>query len=213
VPTASLVRNAQEQERHRIADGIHDDSLQALCAVGLGLANIQRRVSDPETSEALERLQGTVRFASQRLRSLVFELWPPELENQGLIAALRSYLEHAEREDGLHFTLDDQLSATPARETRVFLLRATQELLMNVRKHAHASRVDVSVTTRDGWHVIRVRDDGVGFNAVDALLARAGHLGLAALSDRLEFAGGALRIESAPGAGATVEFELPAPDS
>jgi signal transduction histidine kinase len=207
---ASAVSSAQQRERHRIADGVHDDSLQALCAVGLGLANLRRQVGEGTTGDALERLQATVRLASQRLRSLVFELSPPELENQGLVAALRAYLKHVQGEDGLHFTLDDHLSATPDPDTRAFLFRAAQELLMNVRKHAHASHVDVSVTTCEGRHVIRVRDDGDGFNAVEALRARAGHVGLAALAERLELAGGALHIESAIGAGATVEFEVPA---
>jgi signal transduction histidine kinase len=210
---ARVVLSAQEGERHRIADGVHDDSLQALCAVGLGLANLKQRVSDAETRDALERLQATVKLASQRLRSLLFELSPPELENQGLVAALRAYLEHTQREDGLDFTLHDHLSATPDPETRAFVFRAAQELLMNVRKHAHASRVDVSVAARGGRVVIRVHDDGVGFDAIQALRARPGHLGLAALAERLELAGGALRVDSADGAGSTIEFEVPAPST
>jgi signal transduction histidine kinase len=205
-----LVMSAQEQERRRIADGIRGDSLQSVFAVSLGLARLRRRVDDAEAIEALERLQTTVKLASQRPRSLLFELLPPELEDQGLVPALRAYLEHAEREEGLGFALDDQLSSVPDHEMRTFLLRIAQEILMNVRRHAHASRVEVSLTARDGRHVIRVRDDGVGIDVAEALRARAGHLGLAALNERLELAGGVLRIESAAGAGATVEFEVPA---
>jgi signal transduction histidine kinase len=201
---------AREQERLRIADGVHDDSLQALFAVGLGLANLQRRVEDRETTEMLERLQDTVKLASQRLRSLVFDLRRPELENQGLVPALRAYLEHVERDEGLEFTVDDQLSVTPEPELCTLLYGAVQELLMNVRKHAHASRIKVSLAARGGRYVIGVRDDGVGFDVAEALRPRSGHLGLAALSERLELAGGALRIESIAGAGATVEFEVPA---
>jgi signal transduction histidine kinase len=203
--------NAQAQERHRIAEGIHDDSLQAMCAVGLGLANLKHTVEDPDTIDALARLQDTVRDASQRLRSLLFELRPRELDDEGLLAALRVYLEHAQYEDGLGYTLDGQLSAEPNPETREFLFSVTQELLMNVRKHAHASQVDVLVTGRDGRHVIRVCDDGVGFDVADALRARPDHLGLEALTERVSSAGGVLRIESLPGAGTEVECELPAP--
>jgi signal transduction histidine kinase len=206
---ARVVLGAREQERLRIADGVHDDSLQAVFAVGLGLANLQHRVQDQETSDSLKRLQETVRTASQRLRSLVFELHPPELESQGLVPALRAYLEHAEREEGLEFALDGQLSATLEPELCTFLYRAAQEILVNVRKHAHASRVNVWLAECGGRHVIRVHDDGVGFDAFEALRPRSGHLGLAALSERLELAGGVLRIDSAAGAGTTVEFEVP----
>jgi signal transduction histidine kinase len=93
--------------------------------------------------------------------------------------------------------------------TRGFLFSITQELLMNVRKHAHASHVEVSLTAGNGRQVIRVSDDGVGFDVPQALEVRPGHLGLAALTARVADAGGVLRIDTAPGAGATVEFEVP----
>ena len=80
---------------------------------------------------------------------------------------------------------------------------------MNVRKHARASAVEVMLTVSRGRYVIRVRDNGVGFDVAEALRARPGHLGLAALNERLELAGGVLRLESATGGGATVEFEVP----
>jgi signal transduction histidine kinase len=205
--------SGQAQERHRIAQGIHDDSLQAICAVGLGLANLKHTVQDRDTIDALARLQDTVRSAAQRLRSLLFELRPRELDDEGLVAALRVYLEHAQYEEGLGYTLDGELSSEPNPETREFLFSVTQELLMNVRKHAQASRVAVLLTARDGRHVIRVRDDGVGFDIAQALRARPDHLGLASLTERVAAAGGVLRIESTPGAGAEAEFEVPVPGS
>lgn len=207
-----LVMGAQEQERHRIADGIHDDSLQAVVAVGLWLGNLRRRESGAEAIEAIEQLQETIKLASQRLRSLLFELRPPELETEGLASALRAYLEHVRRVENLGFTLEGGLSTEPEPEPEMgaFLYRVAQEILMNVRKHAQAATVEVTIMARDGRHVIRIRDDGVGFDVTDALRASPGHLGLAALTERLELAGGVLRVESAPGAGATVEFEVPA---
>jgi signal transduction histidine kinase len=208
-----LVMSAQEDERHRIADGIHDDSLQSVVAVGLRLGAVRRTLQEPEAIETLESLQEAVKLAAQRLRSLLFELRPPELDLEGLAPALRSYLEHVRVQEGLEFALEDRLDSEPEPEMRAFLYRITQEALINTRKHAHASRVEVTITTRDGRYVILVRDDGIGFDAVDALRARPGHLGLAALTERLELAGGAVRIESAPGRGATVELELPTGDA
>ncbi len=205
-----LLMNAQEEERHRIADGIHDDSLQSVVAIGLRLAALRRKIDDPAAIEALEGARESVKLAAERLRSLLFELRPPELERQGLAPALRSYLERAQRDEGLDFVLDDRLGWDPEPEIRTFLYRLAQEVLMNVRKHARATRVEVTLSVRDGKHVIRVRDDGIGFAPGEALRARPGHLGLAALTERIELAGGAMRIESAPGRGATVELEIPA---
>ena len=141
-----------------------------------------------------------MKFASERLRSLVFDPRRPELGNRRLVSALRAYLEHAEREEGLEFTVDDQLSTTPEPELRTFLYSVSQELLMNVRKHAQASRVKVSLAARVGRHVIRVTDNGATFDVAEALRPRSGHLGLATLSEQLEQAGGVLRTESAAGA-------------
>lgn len=206
-----LVMDAQEEERQRIAVGVHDDSLQAVFAVSLGLGNLRRRIDDAETLDFLAELEQVVQLCCQRLRSLLFDLRPPELEHQGLVPALRAYLEHAESEEGLLFTLDDRLPAEPDPELCAFLYSAGREILMNVRKHAHAGSVEVTLTVRDGRHILSVRDDGIGFSAPEALRPRPGHLGLAAMTERLELAGGVLRIETAPGAGATVELELPDP--
>jgi signal transduction histidine kinase len=205
-----LVMSAGEEERQRIAVGIHDDSLQTVVAVGLRVAAFRRRVKDPEEIEALKQLSETVKLAAQRLRSLLFELRPPELHEQGLASTLRAYLEHMRRDGGPNFTLDDRLLSNPDPDSREFLYRVGKELLINARKHARASHVHVTLTTDEGLHAIRVRDDGTGFDVAEALQARPGHLGLAALTERVELAGGTLRIESALGAGATVEVVLPA---
>jgi signal transduction histidine kinase len=205
-----LLMSAQEEERARIASGIHDDSLQSVVAIGLRLAVLRRQLQDPAAVAALRGTQETARVAAERLRSLLFELRPTELESHGLGSALRLYLERARRDEGLEFVLNDRLDTDPDVATRTFLYRVTQEVLMNVRRHAGATAVEVTLAAREGNHVIRVRDDGVGFDPGEALRARPGHLGLAALRERVELAGGAVRIDSAPGAGATVELELPA---
>ncbi len=205
-----LVLTAREQERHRIADGIHDDSLQAVVAVGLWLENLRNQELDQPTLAALGGLQDTVALAAQRLRSLLFELRPQELQSQGLVGALRAYLEHAQQLEGLGYTLDDQLGVGPDQAAGAFLYRIAQEALINVRKHAHASHVEVTLLMRARRYVVRVCDDGIGFDVTEGLRARPGHLGLAALTERLQLAGGTLRVDAAPGAGTTLEFEVPA---
>ena len=91
----------------------------------------------------------------------------------------------------------------------MILYRIAQEVLTNVRKHAGAENAIVTLDARDGGYYVRVRDDGVGFTPESAT-ARPGHLGLAAIRERAELAGGWLRIESAPNDGTTVEFWIAA---
>jgi len=91
----------------------------------------------------------------------------------------------------------------------VILYRIAQEVLTNVRKHAHAKNTTVTLMTRDGGHHMSIRDDGVGFTP-ESTTARPGHLGLAAVRERAELAGGWLRIESTASQGTAVEFWLPA---
>jgi signal transduction histidine kinase len=204
-----LVMSAQEEERHRIADGIHDDSLQSVVAIGLRLGALRQRIEDRDALETLNGAQETVRLAAQRLRSLLFELRPPELDREGLASTLRTYLEHVRGEEGLEFELSAELLPEPEPGLREFLFRLAQEVLMNVRKHARARLVRVSLSSGDEMYNLGVQDDGVGFDPVEALRVRPGHLGLAALSERVELAGGTLRIDSAPGRGSTIEVRIP----
>jgi signal transduction histidine kinase len=206
-----LVLVAQEDARERLAAGIHDDPLQAITAVGLQLAQLDGQLADPALAAMLARLRNSVGQAVSRLRGLLFELDAAELQGQTLVASLSSYLEQARDDEGLAFVLIDRLAVEPPAPLRRLLSRLARELLMNVRKHARASRVEVILRSDGDSYVVRVSDDGVGFEPDRALSPRPGHLGLAALRERVELAGGAVRISSAAGEGSTVEVELPSP--
>ena len=202
---------AQEEERSRIAADIHDDTIQVLTAVGMRLEILRRQLQLPEQTDLLDQLEETVRVATGRLRNLLFELHPPTLDRDGLAAALRVYLEQNLDQTGLAYTLEDRLTEEPPAETRVVLYRIAQEALANVRKHARANSVAVALESRDGGVLVRVTDDGAGFLQEDAPhpVERVGHMGLASIRERAEMAGGWIRIDSAPGAGTTVQFWLP----
>jgi signal transduction histidine kinase len=100
------------------------------------------------------------------------------------------------------------LEEEPPTQTRVLIYRIAQDALMNVRLHAHASHVLVRLSGVDDGCLVEVIDDGVGYNPLEAE-AEPGHLGLTLMRDRAEIMGGWCRIESAPGAGTTVEFWVP----
>lgn len=200
------VVSAQEQERHRIADDLHDDIIQVLTAVGMRLSTLSSRV-DPAGQPQVARLEATVSEAIGRLRRMLFELRPPALDREGLCAAIRTHLQTA-LEDIEH-TVDDALDTEPPIETREIAYRIAQEALANVRKHALASHVHVTIKTdRDGLRVT-VADDGAGFDPALLEDVRRDHFGVAAMRERAAFAGGWCAIDSSIGKGTTVGFWLP----
>ena len=200
--------DAGEEERGRIAMDIHDDSIQAITAAGMRLQILRRRLDDPEQLKLLDELEQTIQLAISRLRRLLFELRPPVLDNEGLSAALGTYLEEVEDSD-TEYRLDDQLTVQPSPESRTILYRIVQEALTNVRKHAQAGVATVALLEVEDGFLARISDDGVGFVAEDEEPV-PGHLGLAAMRERAELAGGWLKIEAAPGDGTTLEVWIPA---
>jgi PAS domain S-box-containing protein len=200
--------SAGEEERSRIADDIHDDSIQAITAAGMRLQILRRSLVDPGQLELLGELEQTIQLSIARLRNLLFELRPPVLDNEGLSAALEMYLDVAQSETETTYRLEDRLRVQPPPETRTILYRIVLEALANARKHAAAATVTVSLDQREGGYLVRVADDGVGF-AVEESTPVPGHLGLAAMRERAILAGGRLRIEAAHGSGTAVEVWIP----
>lgn len=204
---AHLVK-AREEERARIAGDIHDDPLQKIAALGLRLGILKDSLRDPEQLRLLEPIERTVAQAIASLRAMLFELRPLTLDQDGLAAALRELLQHLGEESSVETSLVDRLEQEPEPESRVICYRIAQEALGNVRKHSRAARVEVVLGSEEGGTIITVRDDGVGFSP-EAVPLAPGHLGLPDMRERAELAGGWLRIQSAPGAGTTVEFWVP----
>ncbi|MDP9232566.1 MAG: PAS domain S-box protein, partial [Actinomycetota bacterium] len=199
--------DAGEEERGRIAMDIHDDSIQAITAAGMRLQILRRQLDDPEQLKLLDELEQTIQLAISRLRHLLFELRPPALDNEGLSAALGSYLDEVDDPD-IAYRFDDRLSVQPSPESRTILYRIVQEALANVRKHAQATAATVALRELGNGFLARVSDDGIGFVAGDEEPV-PGHLGLAAMRERAELAGGWLKIKAAPGKGTTLEVWIP----
>jgi PAS domain S-box-containing protein len=223
----SLLRQlvtAQEDERRRLAANLHDDTIQALAAALLLLdvldARVDRAADDHASGVAeawdvvrftADRIRRNVEHGLQSARTFLFDLRPLELDEAGLEAALRRQLERlAERAEVAVELRWTSVALDSDRETILF--RAVQEALANVAKHAHATTATIRTWREGGEVAVEVADDGAGFDP-GATLARApstGHLGLRFMAERVEGAGGTLRIEAAPGRGTRVEFRLPA---
>jgi signal transduction histidine kinase len=203
--------SAQEEERRRLAGEIHDDAVQAMTVVLLRLGILARQLPQTAELEVMVQLESSVRDSISRLRQLIAGLAPPELERAGLARAVRTLLEQITAESDIDTRVDDRLEAEPGAEVRAIAFRIVQEALANARKHASPTRIDVVLESSAEGTIARVTDDGVGFD-VDAALqdARPGHLGLAAMRERVELAGGWLRIESGAD-GTSMSCCIPAP--
>ena len=200
--------SAGEEERQRIANDIHDDSVQAMTAAGIRLELLRRGLRDPDQLKLTDDVAHSIELSISRLRHLLFELRPPALDREGLSAALAMYLEELRSQTQTTYRLNDELRLQPDEAVRIILYRVVQEALTNVRKHSRAQEVEVLIGYRNGGFVARVTDDGVGFVPENAF-SIPGHLGLVAIRERVELAGGTITIDSAPQTGTVVECWLP----
>jgi PAS domain S-box-containing protein len=200
--------DAQEAERRAIARDIHDDTIQSMFAVSLRLSTLATALHEAVQVEQLDLLEQSVQASTERLRHLLFELRPAALDEGGLPAALREYLDVMQEENAIDVELETALERSPASETQVIAYRIAQEALGNVRKHARARHVECAVSAVNDGILTRIADDGVGFDE-DRSRPTAGHLGMVSMRERAEIAGGWFRVTSSEGKGCVVEFWIP----
>ena len=199
----------EEEERRRIADDIHDDTMQRLLAIPMWLEAAAKDHPEIRAEERFIKLQGVVSDAIARLRHLVFELHPRILDDEGLVAAIRAYLEGwTDLGASSTFEITNGLSKEPPKATRLILFRIVQEALNNARRHGEASLVTVSLNPHAGGFDVVVEDDGIGFDVQAAQGSTHRHSGLSSMAERAEVAGGWCRVESRPGR-TTVEVWVP----
>ena len=195
---------AEERERRQLAQDLHDGAIQNLLAARHDLDRSAKAA--PEGAEA--RAHSAITATLGELRGAVADLHPYLLEQAGLAAAIGQAARAAAERAGFALQLD-VTEGEPGMNDRA-LLRCTSELLSNVVRHAGAQHVSVALQRGEDSDRVRVRDDGVGFHPAMATgTVRAGHIGLASLRERAEALGGALKLESAPGAGTVATVTIP----
>ncbi len=152
-----------------------------------------------------------MRLTIGRLRRLLFQLTPPELQRHGLALSLRLLLETLQEDSGVRWELDNRLIEEPAPAAALVVYRIVQEALGNVRKHAGASSVRLRMAPGKGGVDVLIEDDGCG--SAPATHNERGHLGVVGMGARAEMSGGRLRVRSVPGHGTVIEFWIPIPGS
>jgi signal transduction histidine kinase len=216
ITNARLYERSRElsilEERNRLALELHDAVSQKLFSLVLTAEAAETLLErDGAAARAqVERLKELSREALDELRSLILELRPPDLERDGLCAAIRKHVEVLRQTHAVEIELsvDDAVSAGgDGRDQEVF--RIAQEALQNALRHAHAKHVGVRLGRHDGRLALAVSDDGVGFEPGDPEL-RATRLGLTSMEERAGRLGGRLEIHSGPGKGTSIKLEVAA---
>ena len=204
--------DASDAERRRIAADLHDSAVQELAAVSYSLAATGRQLGSAgyaAAAEVVEEAARTTRTGVRHLRTLLAEIYPPDLHVDGLVPALRELLATVSQR-GLRTELNVPQALPMDHQAERLIYRAAQEALRNVLAHAQATRVEVSVDVVGAAAVLVVRDDGRGLPpGWDASHKPTRHFGLRLLRDLADEAGGRLDVCSERGQGTTVRLQVP----
>jgi signal transduction histidine kinase len=199
---------ASSQERAHLARELHDSVTQALFSMTLVTRTTELLVDrDPAAAkEKLGSLRDLQREALAEMRALIFELRPGNIEQDGLLPALKTHSAALQGRIGLPIVVTSDIVDRLPLVLEEVLYRISQEALHNVVKHAAAHQVTVSMEAANGGVRLRVADDGKGF---DAATVPDGHLGLAGMRARAEKIGASLKVTSRPATGTTIEVFIP----
>jgi two-component system, NarL family, sensor histidine kinase DegS len=206
------IMEAQEAERSRLGQEIHDGPAQALANAIFQVEYIER-VMDKDARQAHAEL-GLLRELLRRelgdVRAFITQLRPATVDELGLDGAIAESVDHLKALAGLTATIDLQAPASGlSSRQRTVVLRVAQEALQNVRKHAGAANVNVATHVDGGKWVLEVRDDGRGFD-VGAMAARGRrNFGLQFMRERAELIGAELDVRSRPDGGTVVRLVIP----
>jgi signal transduction histidine kinase len=208
--------DAQEGERQRIARDLHDETGQALTAIGMGLRGLSTALTNNRSRDqavkTLRQLESLAADSLHELQRLIADLRPSHLDDLGLPAALRWYAGSIQERTGLKIRVDfegDELLISSALKIAIF--RIVQEALNNITKHAQAKDVHIKLEYQPKHVVVSVRDNGIGFDldTVRMIRTRRPSLGLAGMQERAALMNGEVSIQSTPGQGTIVEARLP----
>ena len=204
---------AQEEERKMISRELHDQIAQTLTGINIRLASLKTEstLNHKGLQKKISSTQRLVEKSVDIVHRFARDLRPTVLDDLGLIPALHSFMKSFTARTGVRTHLT-AFAAVERLDTakRTVLFRVAQEALNNVARHAHASRVEVSIQKLPGCIGLKIKDDGKSFNVERTLHANGGkRLGLLGMRERLEMVGGKFNVESAPGKGTTIFAQIP----
>ena len=199
--------DASDSERRRIARDLHDGVVQDLVGTSYALTATGEalRSERPETASDLERMSGSLRTSLRSLRSLLVEIYPPELHTGGLAASLEDLVAPAHGA-GVEATVEVTDIDGVKEDVVALVWRVAQEAVRNALRHGQPDTLAVNVNASNGAVVLEVTDDGRGFEP--GRVESGDHFGLRGMRDLIRDAGGRLDVRSSPGTGTTVRLEV-----
>jgi signal transduction histidine kinase len=209
---ATEITLAEERARRKLASELHDGPAQNLTGMSLNLASLKRKITDRETVELLAEMEQVLADTTLQTRTLMLELAPPGLHENGLVEALRWLADRVRQQQRLLVTVEDDGTPKPLEDqVTVLLFQTVRELLQNVVKHARSKRATVRCSADQDQLRIDVLDPGVGFEvqSLNRLPTRTGGFGLFNIRERLKLMGGNIDIHSVVGEGTTVRIRVP----
>jgi len=206
---AGKVLQAQEEERRRISRELHDDIVQKVAALAIGMSRLKRQAIAVNESfaEELAGMQQRISALAQDVRQISHRLHPAVLEHAGLMTAIKVFVEEFCKAEGLEvmLTIPDSRDDIP-REVAMCVYRVVQEWLRNVAKHSHAKSAEVVVSiAANDLHLV-IKDGGQGFDVEEA---RGKGLGLVSVEERIRMCQGTVKITSELNRGSTLEARIP----
>jgi len=207
------VIKAQEEERRHVARELHDDIGQrlALLAVDIQLLTNADQPSKAEVSEQLENLRSQVEALSSEVHNLSHQLHPSNLEQLGLVTALKSFFREMERKGKVSIEFScTNVPVILSFEISLCLYRIVQEALRNVVKHSRVTQANVELTGEPQMVCLRICDSGVGFDP-EMTQGKEGCLGIVSMQERIRLVGGEITIHSQPSQGTRINAHIPLP--
>jgi signal transduction histidine kinase len=211
VLSSRLIRT-QEAERRRIAGELHDNVGQSLTLLLMRLKHLKSIATESKVLAAAEDAIEAANYAIEQVRSLSVDLRPSVLDDLGLGAALRWYVDRQARSAGLRTVV--RVSGEGHEidsDAEVACFRAAQEAVANIIRHARARTISVLMRPIGEEVEVWIEDDGGGFDVQDAVTraSEGESFGLVGMQERVRLAGGTMAIDSQPGEGTTVRFTFP----
>ena len=203
----------QEEERRNLARELHDRVGQTLAALNINLVILSNQLANQPAQPIHTRLEDSMQLVTETIalvRDVMSDLWPPELDEYGLEAALQSYINQYTSRFGMKVNFDKPSASLPrlGPTVEMTLMRIVQGALTNVARHAQAQSVYLSLHLMDNTIQLTIQDDGVGMD-LEGQPQRADSHGIKIMRERAEAVGGNFNVQSAPGRGTKIEVGIP----
>lgn len=198
------------EERQRLGRELHDSVTQSLYGISLYAQAARGKMAAQDLEQArqyLEDIQNTAQESLADMRLLIFELRPPILEREGLVAALQNRISAVENRAMIKAEIRCSLAERLPRGVEEGLYQIAREALNNVIKHAHARNVAINIERSAASVRLEIQDDGVGFDPETAI--RKGCLGITNMQERAQAQGWEMQVASRPGEGTRIRVEVP----